>query len=784
MRQRKYLKLRMLLRFKHLALAAGAALLFAAPYSAFSVPESYKTEVQPLLEKYCYSCHNDEKQKADLNLQSFKGEITAESNRLLWEKVMKNIRSGEMPPSNKPQPSLEDKEKVYAFIDREIFAADCDNPDPGRVTIRRLNRAEYNNTVRDLVGIDFKPAADFPSDDTGYGFDTIGDVLSVPPVLLEKYLAAAQKILDAAIVTEESTKPKTRRVNGVNLEAVASTENMNRGWVKVHREGDVLLKHKFPLDGDYKIKVRVAGQQAGPDPVKIALKFNGKTLQTNEIRAVQDKPDEIEITVPVNAGEHKAAVAYLNNYVKNDDPDPNNRDRNLLLHWMEITGPFNAQPASLPDTHKRIFVCEPNHTNTTACAEQVIRNFARRAFRRPLADDEVQRLSKFATRAVEDGYSFANGIKVALSAVLVSPHFLFRGEIQPEPNNPTSVHSINEHALASRLSYFLWSSMPDDELFALADAGKLRANLDLQIKRMLASPKSQALADNFAGQWLQTRNLLLMTPDEELFPEWDEELRVAMARETELFFEHILRDDKPLLDFIAADYTFVNERLANHYGLKGVTGKDFQKVSLRGTKRSGVLTHGSVLTLTSNPTRTSPVKRGKWVLENLLGTPPPPAPPDVPELEEAKGKQLTGSLRQRLEQHREDPTCASCHARMDPIGFGLENFNAIGGWRLKDGTSPVEPAGQLVTGEEFQGPEDLSKVLLSKKRDEFLRCISEKMLTYALGRGLEYYDKCALDQISANLGQHNYRFSALVAEVAKSVPFQKRRGESPQVASN
>ena len=763
----------------------GLAVALALPAGLGAASESFKTDVQPLLQKYCYGCHSDEKQKADLNLQTFSGDILSEPNRLVWEKVMKNIRSGEMPPSNKPQPNMDEKEKIFAFIDREVFAADCTNPDPGRVTIRRLNRAEYNNTIRDLVGVDFKPAADFPSDDTGYGFDTIGDVLSVPPVLLEKYLAAAQKILDAAIVTEDFSKPKSRRVNGINMEAVAPTENLNRGgWVKVHREGDLVLKHQFPVTGDYKIKVRVAGQQAGPEPVKIAIKFEGKVLATHEVKAVQAKPVEFEVTVPATAGTKKAAVTYLNNYVKNDDPDPNNRDRNLLVQWMEITGPFNPKADTLPESHGRIFVCEPTHSNAVACAEKVIGNFGRRAFRRPLAKGELERLVKFSNRAMEDGYSFANGVKVALSAVLVSPHFLFRGELQPEPNNPTSVHFINEHALAARLSYFLWSSMPDTELFALAEAGKLRANMEKQVKRMLADPKAAALADNFAGQWLQTRNLMLMTPDEELFPEWDEELRLAMAKETELFFEHIMREDRPILDFIAADYTFVNERLAKHYGIQGVTGGEFKKVSLKGTKRAGVLTHGSVLTLTSNPTRTSPVKRGKWVLENLLGTPPPPAPPDVPDLEETKGKELTGTLRQRLEQHREDPTCASCHARMDPIGFGLENFNAIGGWRKVDGKAPIEPAGKLVSGEEFSGPDDLNKVLLSKKRDDFVRCISEKMLTYALGRGLEYYDKCALDQIAENLPKQKFKFSALVLEVIKSTPFQKRRGEAAQVVAN
>jgi hypothetical protein len=366
-------------------------------------------------------------------------------------------------------------------------------------------------------------------------------------------------------------------------------------------------------------------------------------------------------------------------------------------------------------------------------------------------------------------------MQLALEAVLVSPHFLFRGELQPDPNDPHAVHAIDDYALASRLSYFLWSSMPDEELFALAASGQLRARLEPQVRRMLRDPKARALVENFAGQWLQLRNLRVVTPDAKTFPGYDDALRTAMQKETEMFFEYIMREDRSVLDFIKADYTFLNERLARHYGIAGVKGEAFQRVSLRKTGRAGVLTQGAVLTLTSNPTRTSPVKRGKYVLENILGTPPPPPPPDVPELKEV---QLTGTLRQRMEQHRANPTCASCHARMDPIGFGFENFDGVGAWRAREGSFPIDASGTLVSGESFHGAAELAEVLSHEKRKEFLHCLSEKMLTYALGRGLEFYDKCALEEITKKLARGGSKFSTLVLAVVNSVPFQQRRGEA------
>lgn len=411
------------------------------------------------------------------------------------------------------------------------------------------------------------------------------------------------------------------------------------------------------------------------------------------------------------------------------------------------------------------------------CARATIANFLPRAFRRPITADERERFLGLFQSARADAETYENSLKRVFEAALVSPWFLFRNESSPEPDNPHSIRPLNEYALASRLSYFLWSSMPDDELFAEAAHGTLHRHVDAQVARMLKDPRAHALVENFAAQWLQLRNLKLMSPDRKRFPEFDEGLRSAMQKETELFFQSIWSENRSVLDFIQADYTYVNGPLARLYGIPGIEGNEFRRVNLGKSQRGGLLTQASILTLTSNPTRTSPVKRGKWVLENILGAPPPPPPPNVPELKEGKAA-LTGSLRQRMEQHRSDPNCATCHERMDPIGFSFENFNAIGAWRDKDGEFAIDPSGKLSTGESFNGPAELAHLLLTQKRDDFVHCLTEKMLTYALGRGLEYYDKCAVDQITKRLTRDHYRFNTLILEIVKSTPFRMTRGEA------
>jgi mono/diheme cytochrome c family protein len=741
---------------------------------------SYQKDVAPLLTAYCYGCHGNGKKKGGVALDAYKDEQSI-TNQDVWAKVMQNLDAHIMPPEDKKQPSALERELIVKWIQTAVFKCDCDHPDPGRVTVRRLNRTEYNNTIRDLVGVDFQPADDFPQDDVGYGFDNIGDVLSMPPILLEKYLTAAESILNKAVVTELMPGIRTNQFDAINLPGSAPGESTDGGMRKLAREGDIYVNFDFLTDGEYILRVRAYGEQAGPEPARMAVSLDGKEIMRFDVPVTKGHPKVYEMRLSLGPGKRKFAAAYLNNYVNQKDP-PRWRDRNLVIDYLEVVSPAATKPIALPESHKRIFVREPTPGTEEEAAREIIATFARRAYRRPPPEDDVDRLLKFFRMGRTGGENFQTSIKLALQAILVSPHFLFRGEIQPSPNDAASVHPVDDFSLASQLSYFLWSSMPDDQLFAEAGRGTLRKNLEAQVKRMLKDSKSRALVDNFAGQWLQIRNLSQAAPAPETYPKFDEPLRDAMEKETELFFENIIREDRSVLDFIDADYTFVNARLARHYGIEGIKGEKFQRVSLKGTPRGGILTHASILTITSNPTRTSPVKRGKWVLENILGTPPPPPPPDVPELKDEKV--LAGTLRQRMEQHRANPNCAICHQRMDPIGFGFENFDGIGAWREKDGKSPIDPSGELVTGESFEGPAELRNILLKGKKSDFIRCLSEKMLTYGLGRGLEYYDRCALDQISKDLAKKNYRFSELITAIVKSTPFQMRRGEQDKTVAS
>jgi hypothetical protein len=606
-------------------LGAPAAALAAGPAAGKG---DYAKDVQPLVTKYCVRCHGGPRPKGGVALDRDKDEAAALRNRAVWEKVAENVRSGDMPPSGARRPSAAELDALNGWLDAVVLKADCDGlKDPGRVTLRRLNRAEYNNTVRDLLGVNFQPAKDFPADDVGYGFDNNGDVLSMPPILMEKYLAAAEQVVEKAFAA--------------------------------------------------------------------------------------------------------------------------------------------------PELRQRIFIRRPFERGGAA---EILRAFASRAYRRPATPEEVKRLLSFVREARNAGDSPEEGIKTALTAVLASPHFLFRVELDRDAADPKAAgQPVSEWELASRLSYFLWSSMPDEELFRHARENTLRKPevLQAQVKRLLRDPKARALADNFASQWLQTRNLAGFNPNPKQFPTWGPALRDAMLRETELFFLDVVREDRSILDFLDGEHTFLNERLARHYGVKGVKGDEFRRVSLKGTPRAGVLTQASVLAVTSNPTRTSPVKRGKFILDNILGTPPPPPPPDVEELKE--GEELKGTLRQRMEQHRANPSCASCHARMDPLGFGFENFDAIGAWRTHEGKHAIDASGVLPGGESFKGPAGLRAVLRGKK-DLFARCLAEKLLTYALGRGVERADRCFVEEIARNLAKEEYRFSALVHEIVKSDPFQKRKG--------
>ncbi len=741
-------------------------------------PDAFAKKGVAFLEKHCLACHNAKLRRADLSLDAFRTEASLLAGRKTWQNVVQMVRSGEMPPPKKgrARPTLEEVES-FTLLVRDVFArADRGaRLDPGRVTVRRLNRSEYNNTVRDLIGIDFNPAEDFPSDDIGYGFDNIGDVLTLSPVLMERYLAAAESIAQRAIVVP-LPKPPQRWVGSRYLEPATPKAYK---WRPLPPMGPLHSLHPLTMAGDYVFRVRVYAELPDKAPARVALLADGKQLKTFDVTATQKAPAILEVTVPLAKGPRRLGVTLL--------APAGAKAPTVHVEWFNLNGPTDTRPPS----HKRITAFAPGKPKGQQTRE-VLRRFASRAYRRPATNDEVDRLAKLVEASERRGESWEAGIQLALQAVLVSPKFLFRLELDDRPAGP-GPRPVGEHQLASRLSYFLWSSMPDDELLALAAKGTLGEQLDRQVARMLKSPKAKALTENFAMQWLQLRRLKTLSPDPKLFPTFTEQLRNDMLKETELFFDAIVREDRSVLDLLDGNFTFLNARLANHYKVydtnggeygKARAGKDgqpfrgetFVRVTFHDGQRGGILGHASVLTVTSNPTRTSPVKRGRWVLEQLLGTPPPPPPPDVPELPDSEKAMLMGSLRQRMEKHRTNPACASCHARMDPIGFAFENFDAIGAFRTHDGKFKIDASGTLPGGKSFDGPGGLKRVLKGQK-ELVARNLIEKLMTYALGRGLEHYDKPAVDKIEAALARDGYKFSTLVTEIARSAPFRLRRGK-------
>jgi hypothetical protein len=623
-----------------------------------------------------------------------------------------------------------------------------------------------------LLAVDFRAEKDFPTDDSGYGFDNIADVLTISPVLMEKYLNAAERIAARAVGADPLPKKP------LQIQYHAKDKTIRRLDFST-----IEASHRVEFDGEYTVRFGLPGERAADSkPVQLGFWMDGKLLETI---TVETKPSKLvyfnpyseeEIRLYLPEGDHVFRAAFINDdFVKTftNPKDAYNNKKNKFLDSITFIGPFpsNVEKAS----RKKILTCDPN--SGSACVEKIVSTLARRAYRRPVTRTETAALLKFVSEAKAEKLSTEQGIQLAIQAVLVSPQFLFRIEHDPDPRDPARVHRISDFELASRLSYFLWSSMPDDQLFELAQAAKLHAPevLDAQMKRMLNDPRSGALADNFAGQWLEIRNLDSVKPDPQKFPEWGPELRDAMRTETRLFFEYVLRENRPITEFLDARYTFLNERLAKHYGIDGVTGPDFRRVDLTTGERGGVLGQASVLTVSSYPTRTSPVIRGKYILENIVGDPPPPPPADVPALDEsAVGN--TGSMRQQLEKHRASPACASCHNRMDPLGFGLENYNAIGKWRAADGKFPIDATGTLPNGKSFATPAEMRTVLLAQL-PAFSQCLTEKMMTYALGRGMQRYDRRSLDEIGRKLAGSNYQFQTLVYEIVRSLPFQSRRGE-------
>ena len=769
------------------ALPLGAMVAFAGAPPKTQTPKpdgDFEDKAQATLQKYCVSCHSGNTPAAGISLSEYKSAPVMLKQRSTWERAHTNVDNRHMPPMGMPQPTTEERNALSAWIQGTLSKGECDVKEPGRVTLRRLNRAEYNNSVRDLLGVDIKPADDFPSDDVGYGFDNIGDVLSISPLLMEKYLNAARKVSRAAIVAPEDRALRPAKFLASKLTGDGGNFEETSG-VLLYSNGSTGADYFFPAAGTYIVRVTAFGQQAGPDPVKMAFMLGTTEIKRTDVRAKQDRFGVYETQVTVDKpGKRRVAAAFVNDYYDDKSPDPAVKgDRNMVVQQIEIT-PFDVTAKTEESPIQKRLIGAPPTANTEAAKDTATRKalsaYLPRAYRRPVTAAEIEQIAHIAALTRKAGGSYEKSLQIAVQASLVSPNFLFH--VEKDPNQGGSKRPLNDYELATRLSYFLWSSMPDDRLMSLAAQGKLnnKETLIAEAKRMLKDPRSKALADNFAGQWLQLRKLNVVQPDPKAFPQFTENLRGAMRTETQMYFRNIVTEDRSVLEFLDSDYTFLNETLAKHYGIEGVQGDNFRRVTLNTDKRGGLVTQASVLTVTSNPTRTSPVKRGKWVLDNILGTPPPPPPPGVGELPDDKKEPLVGTLRQRLEQHRKNPTCASCHQRMDPIGFGLENFDAIGAWRLKDGADAIDPSGQMSDGSKFAGPDGLRTYLMSKK-GQFIKALTEKTMTYALGRGLEG-EACKVDALTPRIEKNGYKYSELIAAVVSSEAF-RYRGADPAMKS-
>jgi len=766
----------------------------AAPRTDASAAARYHDEVESILADHCYSCHGMGSKKGSVSLDGFGSDDALLARRDLWNNVLKNVRAGLMPPADKPRPTADELKTLEDWIKRDAFRLDPTNPDPGRVTLRRLNRVEYRNTIRDLMGIDFRTDEEFPADDSGYGFDNIGDVLSVSPLLLEKYLLAAESIVGTAVPTVPRVV-KTRSLNGSDFRGEGGASGVGMTFYKPAKVTQTFTLEKSAA---YRLLVDLAVQgdfYSDPGRAKITFKRDGVTLIAEEFSWENYRAYSFRFEANLDAGEHTLTCEV--------EPlvpvEQKKTSVDLKIRGVHIEGPLDPGDWVPTPNYDRFFDREAPATPEArkSYAREVIRRFADKAYRRPVEPRIVDRLVAIAEETYNlPGRSFEQGVGRAMVAVLASPRFLFRVESNQAVADDATSAPIDEYALASRLSYFLWSTMPDAPLIELAGRGELRSRLGEQVKRMLADGRSNELVKNFIGQWLQARDFdgfpiqhKVLFRRENLPTKKDGEvdaLRRAMRQETEAYFAHVLREDRPILELIDSDYAFVNKALAEHYGLPAVEGREIRKVTLpEGSPRGGLLTQGGILMVTSNPTRTSPVKRGQFILENILGTPTPPPPPDIPSLEDTI-KNLAGrepSTREIMEVHRKDALCASCHNRMDPLGLAFENFNALGMFRTTERKQPIDASGKLVTGRTFSNAMELKKILVKEYRDDFYRCLIEKMLTYALGRGVDYYDTETIDQILDRLDKNEGRFSAILMGILESAPFQKRR-VTPVVAAS
>lgn len=752
------------------------------------------------LNRYCVTCHNETLKTAGLMLDKLDPDQVG-PDALLWEKVARKLRGRTMPPAGMPRPDETTYVNLVASIEARLDQNAQTNPNPGRPTLHRLNRAEYANVIRDLLGLEINSRDLLPADDIGYGFDNIGDVLTVSPYLLERYLAVAAKVSRLAIGdTSQPPDFQTYDLSRFLVQDDRMSEDLPYG-----SRGGAAIRHHFPVDGEYVLKVKM--QTGRFDEIigmgkqrKLDIRLDDQRIERFTIAASEggdaevhgngvDPDEHVEVRIPVKAGMHVVEATFIKDTIKEEGilekyaaPLANQEQAFFEgVGTLSIAGPYNVTGPGATSSREKIFSCQPSaKQDEDACARQIITSLARSAYRRPVIDEDMPGLLRMFNEGRSAG-SFETGIRMALQKILVSPEFLFRIEYDPEKTGKDGIYPISDLELASRLSFFLWSSIPDDELLTLAEQDQLRkpAVLQKQMQRMLADQRSQALVTNFAGQWLFLRNVARIQPDPVAFPNFDENLREALQKETELLIASMLQEDRSVVELLDSDYTFVNERLARHYGIEGIYGSGFQRVKVTDPRRRGLLGHGSILAVTSYPNRTAPTIRGKWVLEQLLNSPPPPPPPDVPSLKEDNATRVM-TMRERMEMHRANPNCAVCHKVMDPLGFALENFDGLGRWRDTSGTnnSPIDSSGVLPDGTSFEGPAGLREVLL-KQKELFVDTFILRLITYALGRGVEHYDYPVIRKIRRDAEASDYRWSAIINGIVTSIPFQMRRANKP-----
>ena len=794
------------------AVVSSFCIQAAPPPQQHADPTSITAE-RALVDKYCIVCHSDKLKTGGLSLQS--ADMTnIPAGAETWEKVIHKVSLGAMPPQGMPRPDAATMARFATWLETSIDRASAAHPNPGRATLHRLNRTEYANAVRDLLGLEVDPAPLLPADDESYGFDDIADVLRTSPSLLDRYMSASWNLSRLA-VGDPNLSPDTATYRA----KPDLSQNGHMDGLPLGTRGGLMIRHNFPLDGEYVIKVRL--WRATADVIKgleelhqVEISIDGNRVKlatiggkdeaelsySNSGKSAAEIDARLTVHVPVKAGPRTVVATFLSEGESEDDNilepferanlDPLDFRGLPAVDRVTIAGPLHATGPGDTPSRRLIFTCRPtSHVDELPCAKKIISTLARRAYRRPVTDNDLETLLSFYQKGRNEGGTFDSGIEAAIQLILASPEFLFRFEPDPPALAAGAAYRLSDLELASRLSFFLWSTVPDDQLLNLAALGKLKdpAVLNHEVKRMLADPKSKALVDNFADQWLYLRNLKNINPDFETFPDFDDNLRQAMKQETDLFFGDIIQEDHSVLDLLNANYTFMNERLAHHYGIPDIYGTDFRRVTLTDDRRRGLLGQASILTITSYATRTSPVQRGKWILTNLIGMPPDPPPPNVPALKEHSDPGKLTSLRERMEEHRKNPACAGCHKLMDPIGFSLENFDAVGQWRTTDEGAKIDPTGVMFNGAKIDGPVALRNILMAKP-DIFVSVLTEKLMIYALGRGVQYYDMPAVRAIVRDAARDDYRFSSIVLGIVKSTPFEMKvkgtEGENSTVTAS